>query len=198
MNHKGRKGYKVLLRGLRALRGLVVVSGLCVLSGSVIFGGCGYSLAGRGTFLPPHIKTIGIPTFTNRTTVFNIETLLTDKIRSEFIGRGKYTILPQGTGVDALLAGEITTVALTPVSFAQTQQASRYTLTMVARIEFRDMESNTVIWDNPSLSFRQDYEAAGGASATDPNAFFNQQANALDRVATDFARTIVSAILEAF
>jgi hypothetical protein len=176
----------------------VVLCALCVLCGSTFLGGCGYSLAGRGTFLPPHIRTIGIPTFTNRTTVFNIETLLTDKVRSEFIGRGKYTILPQGTGVDALLAGEITTVALVPVSFAQTQQASRYTLTMVARIEFRDMESNTVIWDNPSLSFRQDYEAAGGANATDPNAFFNQQANALDRVATDFARTIVSAILEAF
>ena len=29
--------------------------------------GCGYSLAGRGSFLPRHIKTIGIPTFANRT-----------------------------------------------------------------------------------------------------------------------------------
>ena len=59
--------------------------------------GCGYALAGRGSFLPSYIRTIGIPTFTNRTTIFNLETLLTDKVRAEFIGRGKYQILPQAT-----------------------------------------------------------------------------------------------------
>jgi len=41
----------------------------------------------------------------NRTTVFNLETLLTQKVRAEFIGRGKYQILPQQTGVDAVLTG---------------------------------------------------------------------------------------------
>ena len=50
-------------------------------------------LAGRpGSFLPDYIKTIGVPTFANRTTVFNLETLLTQKVRAEFIGRGKYQI----------------------------------------------------------------------------------------------------------
>ena len=29
------------------------------------------------------------------------------KVRSEFIGRGKYDILPEATGVDGLLSGEI-------------------------------------------------------------------------------------------
>ncbi len=194
------KASGLLVRFLRLLRRGVLPSAAALVAAVWLLAlpGCGYSLAGRGSFLPPHIRSIGIPTFTNRTTVFNLETLLTEKVRSEFIGRGRYTILPQSTGVDALLTGEITSVALTPVSFTPTQQASRYTLTMVARIEFKDMESNTVIWDNPSLAFRQEYEAAGGTAATDPNAFFNQQANALDRVASDFARTIVSAILEAF
>jgi hypothetical protein len=32
----------------------------------------------------------------------------------------------------------------------------------------------------------------------DPSAFFGQDANALDRVATEFARSVVSAILESF
>ena len=36
------------------------------------------------------------------------------------------------------------------------------------------------------------------ASGTDPAAFFGQEANALERVATDFAKSVVSAILEAF
>src|SRR5437016_5656491 len=68
---------------------------------------CGYSLAGRGTFLPAYIKTIGVPNFINRTTVFNLESTLTQKVRSEFIGRGKYQIVPEETGVDAVLVGEI-------------------------------------------------------------------------------------------
>ena len=31
--------------------------------------GCGYSLAGRGSFLPAYIKTIGVPQFTNQTSI---------------------------------------------------------------------------------------------------------------------------------
>ena len=55
-----------------------------------------------------------------------------------------------------------------------------------------------MLWENPGLSFRQDYEATSGRGVLDPVAFFQQDANALDRMSTEFARTIVSAILEAF
>jgi lipopolysaccharide assembly LptE-like protein len=161
--------------------------------------GCGYSLAGRGSFLPIYIKTIGIPTFTNRTSVFNLETLLTQKVRAEFIGRGKYQVLPQTTGVDALLNGEVTAVTVAPTSFnPQTQLASRYAITMTARIELRDVRENKVLWENPSVMFRQEYEATSGRTATDPAAFFQQDATGLERMSSEFARTIVSAILEAF
>ena len=60
---------------------------LCVLCVGAAGSGCGYALAGRGSFLPAYIKTIGVPTFANKTTVFNLETTLTQKVRSEFIGR---------------------------------------------------------------------------------------------------------------
>jgi hypothetical protein len=161
-------------------------------------GGCGYALAGRGSFLPAYIQKIGVPTFVNRTTVFNLETLLTQKVRAEFIGRGKYQILPESTGVDALLTGEVSSVSITPASFTTQQIASRYALTMTARIELRDMRENKVLWENPSVVFRQEYDAVAGRSATDPAAFFQQDVNTLERISSEFARTIVSAILEAF
>jgi hypothetical protein len=50
---------------------------------------------GRGSFPAGYIQTIGVPTFANRHVVFNLETMLTQKVRSEFIGRGKYQILPR-------------------------------------------------------------------------------------------------------
>ena len=171
-----------------------VLGVLCVLCSN----GCGYALAGRGSFLPEYIKTIGIPAFTNRTTIFNLETMLTQKVRSEFIGRGKYQVLPQQTGVDAVLIGEITSVSIVPASFSTQQIATRYALTLAARIELRDVRENKVLWENPSLMFRQEYEATGGRNNTDPTAFFQQDINALDRITTEFARSIVSAILEAF
>jgi lipopolysaccharide assembly LptE-like protein len=171
---------------------------LALVLGCLWLSGCGYALAGRGSFLPAYIRVIGVPTFANRTTIFNLETLLTEKVRAEFIGRGKYQILPAQTGVDALLNGEVTGVFIQPSSFSTNQIASRYTLTMNARIELRDMRENKVLWENPSVFFRQEYEATSGTSATDPTAFFQQDLNALDRMSAEFARTIVSAILEAF
>ena len=177
---------------VRALYGLAVLLGLATMPG------CGYALAGRGSFLPSYIRVIGVPTFANRTTIFNLETLLTEKVRAEFIGRGKYQILPSPDGVDALLTGEVTGVSIQPSSFSNNQIASRYTLTMSARIELKDMRENKILWENPSVFFRQDYEATSGTSATDPTAFFQNDLNALDRMSAEFARTIVSAILEAF
>src|SRR6266576_3352648 len=144
---------------------LCVLRTLCVLG--VVCGstaGCGYSLAGHGSFLPAYIRTIGIPTFTNRTSLFNLETLLTQKVRSEFIGRGRYQILPENTGVDAVLTGEVTGVTLAPASFNAQQIATRYALTMTARIELRDVRENKVLWENPSLLFRQEYEATSGTN----------------------------------
>lgn len=169
---------------------------LGVLCGSAA--GCGYALAGRGSFLPANIQTIGVPTFTNRTSVFNLETLLTQKVRGEFIGRGRYRILPEETGVDAVLRGDVSSVTITPASFNTQQLALRYSITIVANIQLRDARDDKVLWENPSLIFREDYENTSGSNALDPAAFFGQEANALDRVSSDFARTIVSAILEAF
>jgi len=164
----------------------------------LVLQGCGYSLAGRGSFLPDYIRVIGIPTFANRTSLFNLETQMTEKVRAEFIGRGKYRIVPDAQNVDALLNGEVSGVSITPLSFTNQQLASRYMITMTARVELRDQRENKVLWENPALVFRQEYEAQSGQTALDPTAFFGQDQNALERMTTEFSRSIVSAILEAF
>jgi hypothetical protein len=160
--------------------------------------GCGYSLAGRGSFLPAYIKRIGIPLFINGTTVFNLDQKVTDKVRSEFIGRGKWTIVPDQTGVDAIVSGTITGVFLTPVAFNQQQQATRYALTMSGSVEFKDLQANKVIWSNPSMSYRQEFDVPASSNTLDTSTYFGQDANALDRLSQEFSRSLVSAILEAF
>ena len=186
---------------MRRLVRLAAVAAVCL--AAVGASACGYSLAGRGSYLPASIKSIGVPTFVNRTQIFNLETQVTQKVRAEFIGRGKYQILPESTGVDALLTGEISSVSIQPASISAQQLATRYEIVMMARVELRDLNGNMVLWENPSLIFRQDYDAPAGATsqsggALDPAAFLGQDLNALERLTGDFARTIVSAILEAF
>jgi hypothetical protein len=185
---------------LKRLRVRRLLSALCVLGVAGLSGSCGYSLAGRGSFLPTYINTIAIPMFANRTTVFNLETMLTEKVRSEFIGRGRYQIVPEATNVDAVLTGEVTSVRIDPASFSTQQLATRYVITMVARVELRDLKENRAIWENAAMAFRQEYDAQAstGTSNIDPAAFFGQDQNALERMSADFAQTIVSAILEAF
>src|SRR5207302_7986672 len=107
---------------MRPLRALLLLA-------LVAHTGCGYSLAGRGSFLPAYIQRIGIPQFVNSTAVFDLDRQVTERVRTEFIGRGKYTIVPDATGVDALLTGTISSVSLTPVAFNTSQQATRYALT---------------------------------------------------------------------
>ena len=163
-------------------------------------GSVGVRLRARrhGTFLPSYIQTVGIPQFINTTPYYEVENVFSQDVRTEFINRGKYKIVPDATGVDALLTGEILAIVIAPASFTDQAQASRYTIQVTAKIEFRDMHTNKVIWDNPQWLFREEYEASAAADALDPNAFFAQEANALDRVGTEFAKSVVSTILEAF
>jgi outer membrane lipopolysaccharide assembly protein LptE/RlpB len=130
-----------------------------VSAAAVLISGCGYTLAGRGSFLPDTIRTIGIPTFANDTPLYQAEQVLTEKVRTEFIGRGKYKVLPQDTGVDAVLRCEITSIKLQPAAFTGAQQASKYTIMLSAKIEFRDLKADKILWQNPNLVFHEEYDA---------------------------------------
>jgi len=178
---------------VRTTVNLLLVAAL-VLSGA----GCGYSLAGRGSFLPSSIRVIGVPEFTNQTPYLEVARRFTERVRSEFIGRGRFQVLAQEAGTDAVLRGAITNLSIVPANFNEAQQATRYIIIINTRIEFVDLKTNKVLWENPSMVFREEYDLPADTQAGNPSAFFGQSSNALERVATDFARSVVSAILEAF
>lgn len=156
--------------------------------------GCGYALAGRGSFLPSGIETIGIPQFENRTSVSRIELIITDRVRAEFIGRGKYKG-PDVTGANAVLRGEIVGITSQVAGTNQQQLASRYLVTVVLRLTLTEEPTGKVLWSNDALTLRDEYDLAGGIEGS---TFVDQQRSAVERIATDVARTVVTAITEAF
>jgi hypothetical protein len=166
---------------------------------AVACSGCGYTLVGQGAFLPDYIQRIGIPMFENTTPVFEIEQQLTQEVMSEFIGRGPFEVSSAETGVDAVLLGTISQITIQPATFTAGQQASQYIFTLSAAIEFRDLATDEVLWENPVLTFSDTYEVASGTGGQlDASTFFGQRSNAVERLAQDFAETVVSSILEAF
>jgi len=161
--------------------------------------GCGYALAGRGSFLPEYIKVIGIPQFENKTTTFNLDQTVTAQVRSELQGRGgRYRVVPEGTG-DAVITGVVTGLSIAPVVTNASQLATRYAVTLTANVEFRDTHTNKVLWSNPSMSFRDEYPVSSGATGSlDASQFFRNDTQALTRLAQNFARSVITSILENF
>jgi hypothetical protein len=161
---------------------------------------CGYALAGRGSFLPDYIRTVGIPAFENRSNVPDVGQVLTQKVRDEFIGRGKYEVIHETAGSDAVLTGEVLGITLQPIGLdSQTQLASRYLFTLTVKVSFTDSKTSEVLWSNDALVFREEYELGARASAvTTGPAFFDQERSLLDRLGGDAARSVVTSILEAF
>ena len=174
-----------------------VLARLAVVILAAAMSGCGYSLAGRGSALPTHIKTIGIPLFSNATSVFDVEQTLTQRVRLEFIGRGRYKIVSDDSSTDAVLKGDITGISIRPTAFDSQQQAYRYEVTVVVKVEFRDIVNDKVLYENPAQTFKEEYEVTTGLSASDAS-FLGQNSNALERLAVDFAKSVVSSVLEAF
>jgi hypothetical protein len=176
-----------------------VLRTLPVVAAGVGAASCGYALAGRGSFLPDYIRTLGIPMFGNTTPNPTIEQVLTQKVREEFQASGRYTVIPSDAGADGIVRGEITGVSTQPAGLNDAQLTSRYRFTMVARVAFEDVKQQKTLWENAALSFSDEYDLGSPTSTVqDFSAIVGGNRAAFERVATDFARSVVSAILEAF
>jgi hypothetical protein len=175
-----------------------VLSALAVAAGAAA-SSCGYALAGRGTLIPAGINAIGIPLLGNHSSFFDVEQIITEKLRTEFIGRGSFRIVPDDTGVDAVVAGEISSVSVQPSAFNDQQLATRYLFVLTMKVSFTETDSAKVLWSNDALTFRGEYELSQRTTSTIQGAgFLDEERSAFDRISTDVARTVATAILEAF
>lgn len=177
----------------RDRRTVIGVIAIVALSASA----CGYSLAGHGSYLPTTIKTVGIPTFENGTAQQRLEQTLTEQVRSAFIGRGKYRVINEEAGADAVLRARIVGFTLQPSGLNQQQLTSRYLVTITLKVSFVDLKNPDMpLWSNDALTFRDEYDL--GSSNVNGGTLIDQSPNVVARIAEDASRTIVTAIFEAF
>jgi hypothetical protein len=153
---------------------------------------CGYRLRGTGSYLPSHIKRISIPMFKNMTTRYELDLKLTRAVINEMSARAKVEVLAEGSRGDAVLIGEVLAFTVNPIAFSGEAAADRYNITIVARIVLRDLVNQKILFSNPSFVYVKEYEVPQGAN------FESLETEALEKVAEEFARTIVVNILEGF
>ena len=171
---------------------------LCVplavlLASSLTTASCAYTLVGTGSFLPDYIRIVAIPTFVNRTRRFEVEILITDAVTREFVSRGNFSVVADQPGADAVLSGTITNFTVTPIGLNPNEEASNYLVQITAQVTFRDLVQNQVMFTNDAFLFRSQFELEA-----DPNEFFDVTTIAIDEIAIEFARSVVSQILEGF
>jgi hypothetical protein len=161
---------------------------------SLALSGCGYKTGGHAATLPANVQTIAIPAFINQSKTYRVEQVLTAGVVREFVSRTHYRIVNHDTGdADAILHGTVVSTQLTPVAYdSTTGRAASAIIVVNMQVSLVDRHGK-VMFENPSYSFHEQYQIS-----RDLATFFEEQSPAVDRLSQDFARTLVSNILEAF
>lgn len=153
-----------------------------------------YKPAGRGDALPNHIKTLAIPPFQNPSLRYKVEQRFTSAMVDEVLRRARsLNVVSTAEGADAVMIGTIKTFSFRPVLLEDRGRARLFEIIIVASLTVRDQIRNKIIFDNQNLVFRDEYEISG-----DPQTFFSEEGPAVDRVARDFAKSVMTTILEGF
>jgi len=167
---------------------------LLVAAAAIAFApGCGYKLAGTGTFLPKSIKTIAVAPFENRTGRPEIEVRTTEAVARELSRHGGYKIVTDKSQADAYLEGAVTDFRTTPVQFNADGRATRVETAVVLRASLRDLASGEILWSQANLLFRDQYDV----QQQEAN-YFDLETTALDTLARGAAQTLVNSITEGF
>jgi hypothetical protein len=181
------------------LRPGCAAAGSLLLAALLVASGCGYALEGRGIVVDPTIKTVGVPLFDDDTGKPALDQKVTEEVIAELLRRGRFNVIQGEVGVDALVEGRLRDYRAVPVGFSDagdekgSTEASRYAITLTASVVYGKVGETVKIWENTSFSFRDEFDLGD-----DPEEFFDREEQAIDRLVEQFARNLVSAMLEAF
>jgi hypothetical protein len=154
---------------------------------------CGYRVASNNQVVPRNIQTVYVDALENQTNAFRVEQLLRRSLVRTFVERSGLRVVDQAARADAVLEGVVTGLLATPVTFGLDTFGSTFLVTVNLRVELRERASGTVLFKNDHYVFREQY-----VLNVDPEHFFTELNPALERIAADFALSVVTTIVEGF
>ena len=159
---------------------------------SMIVNVCGYKQAGKGKSLSADIKTIAIPVFQNTSLKYRVEQRFTRAVMEEILKRARgLRVVTNPEGADAVLNGDIRQFRASGSILDNQGRTRVWDVRITVSVLVRDLKTNKILFENPRMTFEGEYQLSD-----DPQSFFNEENPAVDRIAKDFAQTIVSTIME--
>ena len=159
---------------------------------SMIVDVCGYKQAGKGRSLPANIKTIAVPVFKNSDLKYRVEQRFTQAVIDEILKRGRALhVVANQENADAVLNGDIRSFHAGGSILDDRGRTRVWDVRIIISVVVRDLKTNKIIFQNPRMAFEGEYQLS-----EDPQSFFNEENPAVDRIARDFAQTIVSTLME--
>lgn len=164
-----------------------------LLLASLILSGCGYHVTGTADALPKTIHTIAVPTVRNATTQYKVSDLLGNAIGREFISRTRYRVVMDPADADATLTCSVMNFVSYPtIVDPTTSRATGVQAILTLNVILKDKAGN-VLFSRPNFEVRERYEIS-----IDPKNYFDESEPAMQRLAQDVARSVVSGVLEKF
>ena len=149
-------------------------------------------MAGASSSLPSGLQTLSVPVFSTQTETYHTETVMTDAVTREFARRTRFRVTPNvDPEADAVLHGTILKEAVTPLTYnASTQESSSFLLIIVVSVKLETRDGK-LLYENNNYVYREQYQ-----STTDLTTFLQENPAAVERLSRDFARGLVSDVLE--
>lgn len=157
--------------------------------------GCGYHTVGSASHIPAGVHLVAVPVFENRTQLPHLEMWMTQDVTRELTARTKISVVPKTADADAVLKGVILTETALPLTYTSnptTTTTSSYVVTVTAKVTLTDAHGH-VLFENDNYSFREVYESTEQLAS-----FIEEDSPALRRLSKDFAKSVVSDMLESF
>jgi outer membrane lipopolysaccharide assembly protein LptE/RlpB len=174
------------------MRSLAILPALALVS---VTAGCGYHTLGSATHLPPQIATIDVPIFQTKVQNYRTEIAFTKAVVHALTSRTKDRVIESDRphAADATLRGTILTQTYTPLTYnSSTGQSSSYLVTITASAVLTG-PGGKVLYRNDHFLFRSQYQ-----ETADLSSFIQEDGPVVQRIARDFAQSLVSDILESF
>lgn len=151
----------------------------------LLFVSCGiYSFKGS---LPPHIKSIAIPEFEDKTAEFDLGATISEKVRDGFI-REKILDLVEMENAHSVLYCTITSIDDQPAVYSETETGEavdEYRVTIKLDVEWKDLVKDRSIFQ----------QTISGYSEYDPNSASERDdaiAQAIENITDDIIEKILS------
>ena len=166
---------------------------LAVTLAALLLTGCGYRVGSQGSLLPKDVRTIAVLPWGNATTQYKLPAYMSQAISRELISRTRYNVVADPGKADATVSGSVVNIFNSVTIYDPVSGRSTGAQMMVqVQVQVVD-KTGKVLFTRPNLEFRDRYELA-----VESRQYIDESQATLERISRAMARSVVSAILEAF